>query len=296
MTGKVPQAVLAAVLTFGAAAAVADTVYLNTAAYGQPQILASVAGAKFRLDGTNWDMALHSGTGTNAPQPGPAADFVQANLTNSLNTVTYQFTLTHQAGIGFTYSMTNGSSGQTLAWGSGLGGTNVGTLQRQTGSGLDGINHSPTDSFNFLLLEARAQRNDGNPNNEPDSQLSFSNLMFNGVGLSTSGSLVSGTTTENTPGSAWTPPGQGVETGRYWQFLYSDVDLSQYDWTFSADVTAMATTNSGQESLRFELTAKNVTPVPLPAGAWLLLSGLTGLAALRRKQAGPRRQAGLAPG
>jgi hypothetical protein len=285
MTGKVPQAVLTAVLTFGAAAAVADTVYLNTAAYGQPQILASVAGAKFRLDSTNWDMALHSGTGTNAPQPGPAADFVQANLTNSLNPVTYQFTLTHQAGIGFTYSMTNGSSGQTLSWGSGLGGTNVGTLQRQTGSGLDGINHTPTDSFNFLLLEARAQRNDANPNNEPDSQLSFSNLMFNGVGLSTSGSLVSGTTTENTPGSAWTPPGQGVEAGRYWQFLYSDVDLSQYDWTFSADVTAMATTNSGQESLRFELTAKNVTPVPLPAGVWLLLSGLTGLAALRRKQA-----------
>lgn len=286
MTGKASTAVLAAILVLGGTAARADTVYLNSAAYGQPQILDSVAGAKFRLDNTNWDMALHSGTGTNDPLPAPA-DFVQADLgnLNALNDSTQRFTVSYQAGVGFTYSLTNlaNNATSTLSWGNQPGMT-VATLQRWTGSGLDGVNHTPTDSFNFLLLEARAQR-DVAGGAEPDSQLSFSNLVFNGVGLSTSGSWVGGAITEHTPGSTWTPPGENYEDGRYWQSLYSDVDLSTRDWTFSADVTGLATTNSGQELLRFELTAKNVTPVPLPAGVWLLLSGLAGLAALRRKQA-----------
>lgn len=256
----------------------ADTVYLNTPPGFDPQVQSSVAGARYRLDGTNWDMALHSGTGTNDPQPAPA-DFVHAELgnLNTLNDTTFRFTVNHQAGRGFTYSMGNLATAQTstLSWGAGLPGSNVLTLQRWTGAGLDGVDHAPTDPFNFLTVEARAQRT--------DSSLTFENLSFSGLGLATSGSLLAGATDSTAPGSVWTPPGVSSEAGRYWQSLYSDVDLSQRDWTFSADVLGFASTNSGQELLRFELTAMNVTPVPLPAAGWLLLSGLMGLAALRRR-------------
>jgi hypothetical protein len=274
-------------LALVAGSAQATTVFLNSPPDFVPQVQSSVAGARYRLDGTNWDMALHSGTGTNDPQPAPA-DFVQAELGNlaGLNNVTYRFTVSHRAGFGFSYTMKNlGTSTSTvLSWGSGLAGTNVTTLQRWNGTGLDGINHEPTDPFNFLLIEARAQRNnDANPQ-EPDSSMSFSNLFFSGTGLTTSGSLVAGSTNENAAGSPWTPSGGASEAGRYWQFLYSDVDLSDYDWTFSADVSGFANTNGGQELLRFELTAKNVTPVPLPAAAWLLLSGLGGLGILGRRR------------
>jgi hypothetical protein len=261
-------------------------VYLNTPPGFVPQVQSSVAGAKYRLDGTNWDMALHSGTGTNDPLPGPA-DFVQANLGNltALNNAAFRFEVTHEAGVGFTYTLTNlsGGAATTLSWGAGLPGTNATTLQRTSGGVLDGVEHAPTDPFNFLLIEARAQRNDAGNGVEPDSSLTFSNLSFSGTGLTNSGSFTGGTTNENTAGSAWTPPGTAVENGRYWQFLYSDVDLSQYDWTFTADVTGFAATNAGQELLRFEVTAKNVAPVPLPAAAWLLLSGLLGLGAAGRR-------------
>jgi hypothetical protein len=279
-------------LAVGVAPAYADTVYLNSSPDFVPQVQHSVAGARYRLDGTNWDMALHSGTGTNNAEPAPA-DFVQAELGSltTLNNAAFRFTVDHLAGTGFTYTMTDLSTnaGSTLSWGAGLPRMNVGTLQRWTGAGLDGIDHAPTDPFNFLLIEARAQRNNVAIPAEPDSSITFSNLVFSSEDLSTSGSLVPGSTDENTPGSVWTPPGIGSEAGRYWQFLYSDVDLSRHDWTFSADVSGSATTNSGQELLRFELTAQNVTPVPLPAGVWLLLSGLTGLAGLG---AGSRRRRG----
>jgi hypothetical protein len=285
------MAAVASVTLFATGAAHSANVYLNDSAYANAQVLNSVAGAKYRLDGTNWDMALHSGTGTNDPQPAPA-DFVQADLGNlgALSGTTFHFVVEYEVGKGFTFSLTDPSNTtRTLSWGdSALGGTNVTTLQRTINGQLDGIAHGPTDDpFNFLIIEARAQRGAGDSNPpEPDSVMTFSNLSFSGTGLTTSGpGLVAGAMNENTAGSAWTPAGVGVENGRYWQFLYSDADLSDYDWTFSADVSGFATGNSPQESLRFELTAKNVAPVPLPAGVWLLLSGLAGLATLRRKNA-----------
>jgi len=74
----------------------------------------------------------------------------------------------------------------------------------------------------------------------------------------------------------------GIHRSNSFAILYSGVDLSHCDWNFSADVRGFASTNSGQEMLRFELTAKIVTPVSLPATAWLRLSGLVGLGAMRR--------------
>jgi hypothetical protein len=90
--------------------AYAGTVCPNTPGGFVPLVQSSVASAGCRLDGKNWDMALHSGSGSNHPQPAPA-DFVQAELGSLSILSDVTFTVTHQTGVGFTYTMTNHGPG-----------------------------------------------------------------------------------------------------------------------------------------------------------------------------------------
>lgn len=109
-------------------------------------------------------------------------------------------------------------------------------------------------SFNGIELFARATQQNGD-----DRSISVENLVFTwGAGLNGPGTLGDINVTN------------GAET----VWLASSDDLSTFDWMIQGDVTLdRVGTRNPSERLKLDIGLRDISVVPLPVGAWLLLGG-----------------------
>jgi hypothetical protein len=234
-----------------AAGAHAGVIYFNDAAAFVTAPSGSVAGFKYRVSNSNFDMSLDRGGGTSA------GNFISAGLgsTSQLSGREYDILITHQPGEGFTFSMTSGATTTRLHWGTNApaGATSAATIG---GS-------APGAAFNTLTIESRASLS--------GSTMAFSAITFASPTLTLgSGAMVDGIVTPSTRGP------YDTTNGNYTQRISADTDLSQHAWTLGARVTATRLAGGGgDESLRFVVGAGMGAYVPSPMGA-----GVLGLAAL----------------
>lgn len=238
----------------------AGSVYINSPNVTIDATLDTAGNAKYRLSNLNFDQSIDNG---NTPVTAP--DQVTAALGNVafLSGRQFAFTLSHTAGEGFVFNMTDGAGAdKTVSWGTFAvppPGTNAPTL-----NGL-----APGAPFNALLLEAVASR--------AHSSMSFSDLSFSGTGLTiVDGAFVSGTVSPTS-----TPP------NNFTQVLYADVDLASFDWMLSGKVTGVRDGSGGDETVKFVISQKLVSAsvVPEPASVAMAATGLgVGLVlAIRRR-------------
>ncbi len=259
---KIRITAIAASIAAASGAASAGTYWVNSPLAPFDEIGGSSAQAKYRLSNTNWDHSVDYGNGTNPGQ------FIQSGLGNNaqLSARTYDFRFEHIAGEGFISTMTDVTNPQNLgtpsilSWGSFTNPTG-GTTTAQ----LNGF--APGAAFNGLLIEARASR--------AGSSMSWSNLSFVGGGLNLAdGAWASGLVDPSTSGPGDAP-------GFHYQRLVADTDLSQVDWVFTARVQGVRDSSaSGDETVRFVVSAKNYIPTPGAAGVMALVA----LAGARRRR------------
>lgn len=221
----------------------------------------SVAGAKYRLSNTNWDMSLDAGGGTATP-----ANFISHGLGNSgaLNDVAFDFTLKYLTGKGFVYTLSRVSDGATwnLAWGGNFAPGDIPAGTTTTAATLNN-GETPNQTFNALHLTAQASGGSSFPN---DRYMKFENLQFSQT--TSDGALTNGT--------AASPIG----TSNLQQWILAAIDLSTVDWVLTGRLTGKGMT-SGGESVKFVVDAKNVTGVTfVPEPSSLAIGGLGGLALL----------------
>ena len=76
-----------------------------------------------------------------------------------------------------------------------------------------------------------------------------------------------------------TNPADGLLPGQSSYFMFLDTTATNYARTASFDLT-----NMEQDPISGQFAAYSPTPVPIPAAAWLLGSGLIGLVGLTRKR------------
>lgn len=226
----------------------------------------TVAGAKLRASNSAWDQALSNGVSFNA------ANAVRTDVASSFPQPgrNFSFSFENRPGEGFIFRVTEaGQPTSTMAWGTftnSPGGTVVSTLGGR----------QPVASFDSLQIEARATL--------AKSILTFSNIVFTAPDLNiASGSFYDGmlmrtlTIGDNPRGTAT-------------QNLFADVDLSQYSWTLSGNVSFIRPSGSGgDENLRLGVVVKNVnqpTPAPVPEpGSAAVLALAAGTFLTRRRRA-----------
>jgi hypothetical protein len=249
-----------------ASVASAGTVYVNSNSLYAGAIGDSVVGAKYRLSNTNFDQSLDNGAGTNTFGGGKNT-FIQSNLGNvsTLNPRTYDFTLEHQAGKGFLYTLKNGSTTTALVWGSGLSGVPGGAVSAASLYDSATTTVTPGASFNSLYLEMRATNN--------TSQGTLSNLAFSGA------SVAGGFINESVDN---TTAGYGGTVGYSRQRLVSDTDLSSFNWTLTGSIALSKSGTGGDEATKFTVIGQNVEAVPEPTSMAVLALG--GIALLRRRR------------
>lgn len=219
--------------------------------------LPAVATARYRLDNTNWDMALFN------EQPAPtASDFVVVNLgtQSQLSGDTFKFSLENKAGQGliwklFDNSDVNGPAGGTVAWGT-FTPTIPAAPFTSVVTNLDG--ELPGQFFNAINFELRAFA--------PDSQMHLSNVSF--TGATVLGSIGDVSAFYNNTGSS------------YVASLVSDTDLATFDWTLSGEIRGVKT-GGAQEQVAFNV---QLVAIPEP-GTYALLLGAAGFigTVLRRR-------------
>ncbi|MCK6371394.1 MAG: VPLPA-CTERM sorting domain-containing protein [Gammaproteobacteria bacterium] len=231
-------------LLLASVTAQALTLSLNASPAGFTEVSGgTVSDSRYRISNNNWDMII-------APAGNPISGFAQSNLGNdaALSGNTYAFEAKYTAGTGYSFQI----------FGSFNGGTLVDPLVSWTTADGAKNGKSPTDSYNAILLNARA---DG------VSTMTISDLAFSISGASTSGSLASP---------------MAVAGGSMQQWLVADGSLSGTSWTLTGKLNGTGAAAVGDEGLKFDVYTKNVSLVPVPAAAWLLASALGGLAGLRR--------------
>ncbi|MBX3355785.1 MAG: hypothetical protein KF724_08810 [Phycisphaeraceae bacterium] len=255
----------AAIISMGAGGTAHADLYINSAVPSIDGFNGTAASVKYRMSNSNWDMSLDNGKGT-----GSTANFIGANLgnNNQMSSRTYEFTLTHLAGQGLIWQLTDLGSGSTTtqAWGA-FESNPGGTVQ----SALNGI--TPGASFNTLLIEARATRS--------GSSLEFSNLAFNSELAVADGAFTSGVVTPSTGGP-------GNSNGFWNQTLVSTTDLASANWSFTGQIQGIRSGSGGDEEVRFTIAMRdaNVT-IPAPGAlALVLVGGLIRRAGSRRSDRG----------
>jgi hypothetical protein len=215
--------------------------------------------ARYRYGKTGWEQAV----GYDGPQGFYVAN--NSDLGNSypytnINGVVFDFTLSYNAASGYTFNLTNGAFSSTDSWTTQLLGPGI----QSTGKG-----------YNAILLQARANVTTGATSND---QMNVTDLNFTSS-LSTTGALSNMNVSQT-----------GVGTTEDYQWLLADTDLSLINWTLTGKVMGALVCQSGtsdciaQESVKFNIATKSVSEVPVPAAAWLMGSGLIGLAGIARRK------------
>ncbi len=247
-------------LTLSALSAQAQKVWINSDQVTGIVEQSTVVGGKYRLSHTNFDMSLDNGKGTTVISG--QNTFISQNLsTNSaLNGVEYLFSLSHEANKGFTLTMTKTGGGtSTLTWRSDV------LINSSTASNsIQGV--SPTGrQFNALSIFAVANRN-----STPAASMSFYDFSF-----------TSGLTVADNDGLGGTVTFANGGTGLK-QWIYSDIDLSQYNWTLSGKVKGQRDAASGgDETVKFVVDGKKIiASVPVPEPAFFQMAALLGLGGL----------------
>jgi len=246
-------------------------------------VLNARVGAKVRNSPTNFDQTIDDGAGTTLNGSNPT--FMQANRAN-VSGKTWQFQLSHYAGQGFVFTLTNASNASdtyTLAWGSGflagiLPGSNV-----TTSALLDTL---PPDysSYNSLHFESRAG------NSTSNNAVTLSGAAFALCPFTTATSLSAACATpptptvngafESSPVTLLSPSQNSSSSGYYHDWVVTDMNLALYDWKALATVTL---TGGKDEATKFTVSAKDLaaaTPTPEPA---TLVPALMALAALAHR-------------
>lgn len=238
-----------------------------------PSYSSAVFGARYKVDNTNWDMGLSDGQSTPA---------LTANLgnKNALNDTPFTFSLTHLAGQGFIWSLTNTvtSVTNTLAWGSSFspalpsGARSVSSLGGKTVGA----------SFNTLQIYARANKSNSSASL---SQLRFTPASHSGLVLE-DGEFISPTTIG--------------ENSSLTQRLVANTDLSQEDWVLSGVISLYNQSGTATESVALNIYGETATfttntpanqgsgnaglnTVPEPSSAVLLSLASLGLLFQRRR-------------
>ncbi len=237
----------------------AQTVNLSNAALlnNLAMPLPAIATARYRLDNTNWDMAIFN------EQPGPPspADFVVLDLGNqtALSGDTFRFSLENRAAQGLIWKLydnsdVNGPAGGTVAWGTFA----PALLSPFVKADLDG--ELPNQFFNGINFELRAFA--------PLSEMHLSNVTFSGATVVGSIGNVSAFY-DNSLSS-------------YVASIASDTDLSTFDWTLSGQIRGVKS-GGGQEQVAFNV---QLVAIPEP-GTYALMLGVVTLlgAGLRRRLA-----------
>lgn len=246
----------------GAIPAWANLIYINSSQINFGGVLSSVANARFRPNGNNWDQSVERGD-----VPVSALTIVTLNITNNNNAwvnTPFAFTLEHVPASlsvpaevgGFIFTLIGSDNGNPdaagtyrVSWGTFAtppGGTNVATL-----NGL-----APTASFNSIVLSMQSTLT--------GSSLQFSNLSFTGTGLTIAdGSFINGSAS---------PSGVSPATANG-QRLLADVDLRQFAWTLSGNLLANRGAGS-EEAVRFAIGVQNAAFTLVPEPGSLALVGL----------------------
>ncbi len=236
-------------------------IYLNDASASGTALTTGVAGFKYRVSNTNFDMTVDRGVGTSA------GNFISAGLgnTSQLSGRAFDIVITNQPGEGFTFTMTSTLGTTRLHWG-----TNApsGSTSAATIGGA-----APGAAFNTLVLESRASL--------ASSTLEFSGLSFTSPTLTTgAGSLVAGIVTPSTRGP------YDTVNGAWTQRISADTDLSQHAWTLAARVTATRLAGGGgDESLKFTVSAGMGVHVPNTASSVSLAMVACGVLVRRARRA-----------
>lgn len=236
-------------------------VYMNDASAFTSPMSTSVAGFKYRVSNTNFDMSLDRGGGTSS------GNFMSAGLgnTNQLSGREFDILITNTPGEGFTFTMTSTHGTSGLYWGSNAfaGSTSAATI----------AGTSPGASFNTLAIDARASLS--------GSVLDCSNLFFSSATLSLGGGLL-------VPGFVWpsTREPYDAANGTWSQRVSADTDLSQHAWTLAARVTATRPAGSGSdETLKFTVSAGMGLHVPTTASSATLAIAACGVMIRRERRA-----------
>jgi hypothetical protein len=241
-------------------ATIATSAMLSVSANAQTATVGSgtttgtaVAGFKYKIDNTNWDMALHNGTGT-----GSAGTFKQAALGNraQLDNRNLGFEIDYNTSTGFLFKITGAPTGtQTLSY-----------------NFTETLGGSQLSSFDSLQLELRALTGAAVP---VGSFIELTNLTF--TGLSTTGSFSS-------PFIATATGSNGTDVKVYNKI--DGIQLSDYNWKLSGNVKADLNggTASPGEAIRFEVLAKQSAPIPEPGALALALPAALSLGAMVRRR------------
>lgn len=248
---------LATVATLATATLCADAhadIYINSDVVKIEGFKDTAAGVRYRMSNSNWDMALENGKGTSK-----SSNFISTSLGNNkqLSERTYAFTLTHLAGQGFIWQVTDvGDKGKTDAMGWGKFDEKVdGTVKSE----LNGM--APGASFNTILVDARATLS--------GSSMAFDDLKFNGDLKIADGSFDSGVIDPSTIG-------RGDAKGYWSQTLASSTDLSKSDWSLTGLLHGQRSGSGGDEEVRFNITMRDAS-VSIPAPGALAVMALAGL-------------------
>lgn len=225
----------------------------------------TVAASRFRLSESGFDQSIDNGAGTSNTSDYLAADIGHVSSgPDSIRGRSFQFSLQHSAGSGFTYSLTNVSSGSVsaLRWG------NFPATPGVTAATLGGL--AADRPFNSLLIHARAT------DSAAEAVLSIAGLAITSSSAAIEGdfidAIVNSSYTEND-----TPMGESL------QRVIASIDLSTIDFEITGTLSASQLPGfSTEQSMELAILAQQGTPfaapqlisAPEPGGLTLLAAGM----------------------
>lgn len=217
-------------------AAVADSVWIDSAEVLVTGVDATVVQAEYRLSQGGWDASLDNGSGTGHPAWHLADDLGANDL---LSGRAFDFTLEHVADQGFIYTIDDGAGLVRTFWWGDFAIAPAGEGAVELGGAVPGA------AYNALRFEARAQR--------AGSSFAFMNLAFASPTLAIAdGAFDAGTVTPATAG-------EGDAPGTWTQRLVADVDLVEHDWTLSGTIVGTRdATSVGDELVRVLVAGEQV--------------------------------------